>query len=115
MLVMRLTGNINMLTTNQLKRLRANWGEKADAMECNAEVKVYDPQSKWECYLLAINPDDDDELICIVKGFGKEITTWSMSGLALLYNDQGEGVQIDHEFRPRKASEVFKNINAELL
>lgn len=79
-------------------------------MECNAEVRVFDPLSPWECYIFALNPADDDEIACIIRGFGVEVTTWSLNKMELLFNIQGEAPQIDSEYRPRQAREVYKQL-----
>ena len=87
-----------------------NWGEKAQNLECRAEVLVYDPISPWKCYIYAMNPDDEDEIECIVAGFGLETTTWSLKELFSRFNSHGESVQVDHEFRPMHAATLLKEL-----
>jgi hypothetical protein len=77
-------------------------------MACMAEVRVYDPLSSWECYIYALNPQDEDEICCIIKGFFVEVTTWKLSEIQQRFNSEGEHVVVDNEFRPRRAAELFK-------
>lgn len=100
-----------MITPKQKEKLKVSWGEKADSLSCNAEVRVYDPLSSWECYIYAINPLDEDEIACIIKGFFVEVCDWRLSEIATHFNSAGEQPIIDYEYRPRLASEVFKILN----
>lgn len=100
-----------MLSNKQIETLKSSWGEKADSMGCLAEVRVYDPLSSWECYIYAINPEDEDEIMCIINGFNVEVTTWRLSEMRLHYNAYGESPIIDKEYRPRRVAELFKKIS----
>jgi hypothetical protein len=100
-----------MINLKQKEKLMASWGEKASSMACMAEVRVYDPLSPWECYIYALNPEDEDEICCIIKGFFVEVCDWRLSELSNRYNADGERVQIDYEYRPRRAAELFKILN----
>ena len=102
---------MKLLTNIQIERLKANWGEKADSMACYAEVRVYDPQSNWACYIYALNPDDEDEIACIITGFTVEVCDWKMSELYKTYNELGLPPEVDKEYRPIRASELFKELN----
>jgi len=97
-----------MLTIQKKKKLIANWGDEAEAMECTAEVRVYDPLSSWECYIYALNPENEDEIWCIVKGFFVEVSKWSLQELFSRYNTEGELVQVDDEYVPRHVSEIYR-------
>ncbi len=100
-----------MLNTNQLDKLKSNWGEKAESMACMAEVRVYDPLSSWECYIYALNPQDEDEISCIIKGFTVEVCDWRLSEMFKHFNSHGEPPEIDVEYRPRRAAELFKYLS----
>lgn len=100
-----------MLSHSQKEVLKANWGERATCMACFAEVKFIDELSGWSCYILAINPDNEDEIACIVKGFDVELCTWSLKELYHSYNVEGESPCIDHEYRRVRASELFKRLS----
>lgn len=99
-----------MLTTEILNRLRNNWGDKADAMACFAEARMIDPDSSWACYILALNPFDDDEINCIIDGFTVEHTKWSLQALLSTFNSSGNYVIFDIAYRPRRAAELFKTL-----
>lgn len=88
--------------------LMNNWGEKADSMACLAEVRVYDPLSSWECYIYAMNPEDEDEIACIIAGFEVEVCDWRLSELNSVFNETGDTPELDTEYRPRRAAELFK-------
>jgi len=107
-----------MLSHSQTEKLKANWGEKANSMACMAEVRLYDPLSLWECYIYALNPEDDDEIECIIK-VGRNcrptLEQWQLSHIQALFNAHGEGVQVDQEYRPRRAAELFKKLNEGIL
>ena len=98
-----------MLNNQQKEKLKNNWAN-ADSMECMAEVRVYDPLSFWECYIYAMNPEDEDIIACIIKGFTLEVCVWSMSELEKNFNRDGEFLEVDIEYRPRRALDVFKRL-----
>ena len=103
-----------MIDERKKLKLMTYWGDKATAMACLAEVRVYDPLSDWQCYIYAVNPNNDDEIMCLISG-GKNlepiVTEWTFSELGLLYNSDGEGVQVDDEYRPRRVAEIFKKLS----
>lgn len=102
-----------MLTKTQKEKLKANWGEKAEGLGCKAEVRVYDPLSSWECFIYAMNPQDEDMISCLINGFTLEIIEeWSMSQLTKLYNREGEHPIVDTEFRPKSVYQIFKQFRA---
>lgn len=103
-----------MLSEAQRDKLLANWGARAEALACYAEVRLFDAASSWQCYLLALNPHDEEEIICIISTNEKaspEVTTWTLSEVFSLYNQDGEGVKIDSQYRPRRAAELFKKLS----
>lgn len=100
-----------MLNSTHKERLLKNWGQKADSMACNVEVRVYDPLSSWECFIYAMNPEDEDEIACILNGFEVEVCNWRLSEIASHFNAHGEAPEVDNEFRPKRAAELFKQLN----
>lgn len=101
-----------MLTEKLKERLMANWGDRADCLACNAEARIYDDNSSWECYLLAINPENEDEGIGIIV-YGNKISqddTIFMPFLWERFNSQGEFMQWDESFVPRNAYELIKTL-----
>ena len=102
-----------MILTQALKdKLKANW-LLAESMACKAELRVYDPLSVWQCYLIAMNPQDENEVACILSTtMGHCIyTLWTIKEINDLYNWEGEKPSIDLEYRPRMASQIFKQLN----
>jgi hypothetical protein len=104
-----------MLSHLQREKLIANWGQKAESLECKAEVKIHDPLTGWKCYIFALNPDTD-EILCIIKAskyFAAVVTDWNLGELALTYNAYGEAPQVDEEYRPRYVQEILKKLRGE--
>ncbi len=99
-----------MISEKKKEILMKNWGEKADAMACKAEVRFYDTLSSWECFILAINPEEHDQIACIINGYIPDVHVWSFEELYGMYNSDGENLCLDNEFRPRLASEIFKDL-----
>jgi len=99
-----------MLSNNQKEKLKKNWGDLADNLACKAEIRVYDPLSKWECYIYAMNPDDEDEIDCIVTGAIVFAGRWTISELFAIFNADGEFVKIDPDFVPRCAKTIYDKL-----
>ncbi len=102
-----------MLNDKQIEQLKANWGDKADSLDCYAWVELFDPISNWECYLYALNPEDD-EVKCVIRtNFSSPpaLETWSLEEIKRLYNQFGEGVQVNEEYRPIKTNVLVEKIN----
>jgi len=107
-----------VLNQHSIKRLKNNWGEKADSLHCLAEIRLYDPQSTWECYLYALNPEDEDEVRCIVKVSHQQepsLEKWYLTNIKSLFNSHGEGVQVDQEYRPINTRILFKKLKGEYV
>jgi hypothetical protein len=103
-----------MISEKIKQALLSNWGAKADAMDCYAEVKFIDPITHWACYIYAMNPDNDDDIACLVYddiANRVEVCDWSMNELLNTYNREGEYPQIDHGYIRMKASELLKKLN----
>lgn len=95
--------------------MRAQWGARALGLHCMAVLRFYDTKSRWCCYVLSINPEDNDEMVCIVRGESVEIIEWKFSEMNEMFNADGDGVFLDLEFRPCNASIVYKKlINGEI-
>ncbi len=91
-----------------IKKLKTSWGDKADCLETVAELRVFDPLSCWECYIYSMNPEDEDQIQCILHGFTIEVCDWRLSELLSHFNAEGEAPIIDREYRPRKAKTILK-------
>lgn len=100
-----------MLTQALKDKLKANW-PLAESMYCKAEMRVYDPLSHWQCYILAMNPADENEVACILSSkFNCSFTVWTLNDIQNLFNAEGEKPIIDYEYRPKLASQLFKQLN----
>ena len=103
-----------MLNDTQIEKLKSNWGARAETLACYAEVRLFDPCSSWQCFIIAINPNDEDEINCIISTNLKaspEVILWTLSGVYSLFNSQGEGVEVDQSYRPIRAAELFKKLS----
>ena len=91
-----------------IERLKSNWGDKSLGMDCFAECRVYLPDSPYALYLLAMNPQDEDELLVIEGDEKPELSFFSLLSLSSVFNSAGDYVIYDISYRRRKASELFK-------
>lgn len=103
--------NTLKLTADQKTKLKSAWHNHADSLDCMAAMRVYDPCSKWECYIYAMNPEDEDEIQCIINGFVVEVTHWRISEIQNVFNSEGDGVLVDHEYRPVLANQLIKTLS----
>jgi hypothetical protein len=102
-----------MLTQMQKENLKNSWGKKECPLGRMAQVRIYDTLSLWQCYLLAMNPSDEDEILCILSAhplLTPGVANWRLSEIGSLYNQNGERVQVDVEYRPRQANIIFKEL-----
>lgn len=93
------------------KALMDNWGDKANAMQCYAEVKFINPSTSWACYVYALDPADGDTIMCLVINFPGFLCEWSLKELLETYDIEGERVIEDPEFRRIRVSELFKRLS----
>lgn len=99
-----------MLSESVKQTLLSNWGSNAEAMNCYAEVKFIDTETDWACYVFGLNPDDMDEIACLIDGYSVEACNWSLKELYQRYNTSGEYPILDPEFRRIRAAELFKRL-----
>jgi hypothetical protein len=103
-----------VLSHKHKEALKKNWGEKAEALDCYAEVKLIDPLSSWACYIFAM--DKNEELIqCLLysDAIGVEIYTQYISDVCSMYNEEGENPLIDEEFRRMRVKEIIRRLGHE--
>jgi len=105
-----------MLKQTQIEKLKSNW--PANVNDClynfKAPIRLFDPLSSWECYLIAANPEDEDVVICVVKSsinYAPELLTWRLSNFLSMYNEHGESLQIDEEYRSKYVEHILKPSN----
>ncbi len=98
-----------------IESLKRNWGDKAIAMNCYVEVKYTLSDSRWACYIYAMDPEEPDKILCILKERGHvQALTWSLKDLEDTFDMNGENPVMDHEFRRIRASELFKKLSEEI-
>lgn len=93
------------------QKLINNWGDHALCLNCYVEIAYHDPLSKWVCYIFAMNPDNLDEISCIIDHFDTIVRNWSLQDLYEQFNTDGEPMEIDHEFRRIHAATLFKRLS----
>lgn len=98
-----------MFQENIKKKLKANWGEKAETLNCFAEIRLYDPLSTWCCYIYAMSPGEDI-VSCVLysNAMGLQISDLHMNFINSMYNQDGEHPKIDEEFRKTKVTELIR-------
>lgn len=100
-----------MLSLKTKEALKKNWGEKANTLNCFAEVKLIDPLSSWACYIFAM--DENEELVqCLIYSdlIGVEIYTQCIYDIYSMYNEHGEHPSIDPEFRRIRVTELLRRL-----
>lgn len=100
-----------MLSYAIKEKLKQNWGEKAETLNCYAEVKLIDPLSSWACYIFAMHKDE--EIIhCLLysDAIGVEIYTQCMQNIQSMYNEEGEHPIVDEEFRRTRVVDLLKRL-----
>lgn len=89
-------------------KLMANWA-KAESMNCNVEARVFDPASRWEWYIYAQDPENNDSLLCVERAIDiNPSCLLSYEELCGLYNYNGDPMIYDHGFKPRNAAVMYK-------
>lgn len=95
-----------------IHRLKKNWGDRHESLACNAEARLYDCFDEWACYLIAINPENENEVFCIIvdHDLSPKVFTAQTEMIYLLHKWDREGgpMILDESFIPRKADTLFK-------
>jgi hypothetical protein len=91
--------------------LKKNWGERADTLNCYAEVRLYDPLSSWCCYIFAMD-EDEEEVKCLLYSDPMELEMYngSLKDILSMYNEEGEHPIIDHEFRRIRLNNLIRRL-----
>lgn len=95
------------------QHLKSSWGDQASALDCYAWVKFTDSEGLWDCYIFSMNPENEDEIMCIIDSVDLEITDWTMTELVLSYQHMGQEPLIDTEFRRQRVNELYKRLREE--
>lgn len=98
-----------LISHSQITALEANWGEKSEALDVYAWVKLqFGKSHPAHCYLYAKQPDEDYYLCLLGFPGGLNIVHIGMAELKILAESTGEIVMLDTEYRPRNAAEILK-------
>jgi len=98
-----------MTRPKHINELLNNW-DTAESLNCNAILRYYDPNSYWQCFILAVNPQDEDEMYCIIASVEVDSQVWRFSEMNRLFNSDGESPSLDLTFRPIRADVLLKQL-----
>lgn len=89
--------------------LKENWGDKASAMNCYAEIKFIDTLVTWACYVYAMDMDEN-EICCLIYSPSTGLTDVksTYADLQAVYNQNGDNPVVDHEYRRTHVTELLK-------
>ncbi len=97
---------------NLKERLKRNWGEKAEALDCYAEARYFDPLSSWCCYVFAMDSDEKQVYVLLYSNvLGAEVSIIDLEDLSYMYNELGQSPMLDTEFRRIHLSELIRRLN----
>ena len=99
-----------MLMTKEISKLAIKQYPLGSDMNQMIVGKFFDPTGSWTWYLMNQDPDDNDYLWGIVKGFEVEMGSFSLSELQSVKGAFGLGIERDKYFEPRKAEDVWKDL-----
>ena len=83
---------------------------QGSSFEQDVICKIFDPCGSWTWYIMNQDPEDPDYLWGIVKGFETESGSISKRELETVKTGFGLGLERDKFFKPRPASEVWKDL-----
>ncbi len=100
-----------MLTERTKDALKRNWGDKANTLNCYAEIKLIDPLSSWACYLFAMDKNED-VVHCLLysDSMGIEVHAESLQEIFQRYNEDGENPVVDTEYRRTRVIELLRRL-----
>lgn len=75
-------------------------------------AKFFNPVGSWTWYVMNQDPKNPDYLWGIVKGYEIEMGSFSLSELQRLRLPYGLGIERDLHFKPMKAIDVWKQLQA---
>lgn len=99
-----------MINETLMHKLNLNWGIPAECLNCMVEARIYDPESCWECFLIAINPYNNIECKVILVNELRQVLLQDMELPDILgrWNVNGDFMELDAQWVPRNANWVFK-------
>ena len=96
-----------MLTYKQIQELKKQW-PIAEESNAKAIVRLYDDKARWECYLLGMNSNNTDQVVCLIFSLENTQGTFELGSMYDLKILQATGVEKDTEFVPRSIEEIMK-------
>lgn len=100
-----------MLSQKAKEALKKNWGDKATALDCYAEVKLIDPLSSWACYIFAMDQNEENiHALMYSRAIGVDIYIGCIDNIHSMYNEEGEHPKIDKEYQRMRVSELLKRL-----
>ena len=89
--------------------LLQNW-EHAHELNTFVEARVYDQASICEWYLIAMNPDNNDEIAAIVCKDTIELEMININDLLTTLNSEGLPLVWDEHFRRDKGLKIWSRL-----
>jgi hypothetical protein len=99
-----------VLTEAIKERLKANWDARALNMQCHAEACITQEDAYLTYWLLAMNPQDEDEVIVLGNGFAEFPFTLNLPETLADFEAGDHPFTLDKEFKRQSASEIYKRI-----
>ena len=93
-----------------LKEARLKNWEYAPELNTFVEARVYDPASICEWYLIAMNPDNNEEVAAIVCKDSIELELINIADLLTALNSEGAPLVWDDHFRREKGLKIWSKL-----
>jgi len=100
-----------VLFTKEIEEKLQKQYSQGDSFEQDVIVKIFDRCSQWTWYLMNQDPENQDYLWGIVKGFEIEMGSVSKKELESIQGKMKLGLERDLYFKPLKAKEVWEKLN----
>lgn len=102
-----------MLSKQIKDKLKANWGEKANSLECVAYVKVHglDYAPEWAVFIYAMDPNDENAILTLTRDrhdYESQLF-WDLNDLFNLFGENGDFATIDKEYKPKSMKTLLKH------
>jgi len=97
--------------SNQIKeKLKTNWDARALNRQCHAEACIAAESGTPTYWVLAMNPEDEDEIIVLGNGFEREPFVINFRDTVQEFASLGHPLILDHEFKRGSADEIYKRL-----
>lgn len=102
-----------LLTKADTERLKKAWSSDLTLANLKVEAKVFNPYGMGTWYLLAMNPEDGDELFAIVDLMFLEVGSVSLAELqSMRVAPFNLPLERDRYFEPKPADELYRELSA---